>query len=388
MSSPAFPALRRSVPVSPRVVAAAFAVLGLASSLWRYARIRWLGAAPHHDVRGVWRPVAAAVADGAPLYVRPAVDNKPPLFELLNVAVYATGAYLPAFLLLVGVANAAVAVCLWRLLARRGYAALGAAAGLVYLAAVPLVGGAAVNVRSLSTALLVFAFVRSGPARSGVALAAACLVSQHAVFGAPVVVADGLARTDASQRWLGRFAIGCCAVVAAAFAAVFALWGRPSVAGAVRWSVGFAGTYVLEWGPSVLRSPGRWLSLLVDGHRRLGPVLGCALGGVAVVASRIRAGRAWTPLALSLCAVAALSLPLLVRSFVSYWLYPLPWIAVLAVVGVAAAARAVRTRFPTLADGAVDDVRTEGDTAPARDGDCRPRPETQAFKRRGDYTPV
>ncbi|WP_435147780.1 hypothetical protein [Halobaculum sp. P14] len=50
------------------------------------------------DLRSVWRPfMQSVVHDNVPMYVHPALDNKPPLFEYLNVLAGLTGEYIAAW---------------------------------------------------------------------------------------------------------------------------------------------------------------------------------------------------------------------------------------------------------------------------------------------------
>lgn len=140
---------------------AAFVTLLLAAGLFgalrRLSRLAAGAADLHPDVRLVWYDLAREVAAGMPLYTGAAVDHKPPVFELLNVGAYLTGEYVLALLLVVGLANGAAAVLLWRVLAARGHPRVGALGALLFLLVLPLVDGTVGNVRSLAVAGLLFA---------------------------------------------------------------------------------------------------------------------------------------------------------------------------------------------------------------------------------------
>ncbi|WP_227377285.1 hypothetical protein [Haladaptatus halobius] len=112
-----YPLLRAS---NRRLVDLALLGIGCSEALVRYLRILTAQTSPHPDMTTMWRPVAEAVLAGAPPYLTAPVDNKPPLFEYLNLAVAATNRYLVVFLLLVGLANGAVAYLLWRTHAESG----------------------------------------------------------------------------------------------------------------------------------------------------------------------------------------------------------------------------------------------------------------------------
>jgi len=107
--------VRRRVPDALPAHTAFVAVLlaaGLFGGLRRLARRSTGAVSLHPDVRLVWYELAHAVASGTPLYTGVAVDNKPPLFELLNVGAYLTGEYVLTLVLLVGLANGLGAVFL------------------------------------------------------------------------------------------------------------------------------------------------------------------------------------------------------------------------------------------------------------------------------------
>lgn len=320
---------------------AVFALLltnaGLFAGVARLLRIEAGRATVHPDVRLTWRPLARAVAGGTPLYTPGAMDNKPPLFELLNLLAYLSDDYLVVLTLAVGLANGIAATCIWRACSARGHARVGGLGALVFLWTLPLVNGVAVNVRSFAVAFLLFALVSHHPIVRGVGAGCALCVSQHAVFAAPVVAYDGYRTTGRSSAWAGRFLAGLSGGVVAAFATVFALWGTPSLVGAVRATVGTAGPYLLAYGPSVWISTATWTLATARMHLRLPAVLAFALWGGWWVGREATRASTWGPAHLALGLAAALSLPLLVRPFVTYWVYPLPVLSVLAAVGIRAA---------------------------------------------------
>lgn len=308
---------------------------GLFGALHRLARLSTGEATLHPDVRLVWYDLARAVAGGTPLYTGAAVDNKPPLFELLNVGAYLTGEYVLTLVLLVGLANGLAAAFLWRAVAVRGYPRAGALGALLFLLALPLVDGTVINVRSLAIAGLLFALATRSPAARGVGVACAVLCSQHAVFVLPVVAYDGYVQAGRSHHWLLRFASTGLLVTTLVYGAVLAVWGWRSLVGAVGATLGTAVPYLLSYGPSVFVSTGTWGRYTFRMHLQLAVVLALALWGLgrALVAIRERAWAAWEAPHLLVALLVTSSLPLVVRPFVTYWLYPLPAIAVLAAFG-------------------------------------------------------
>jgi hypothetical protein len=321
---------------------AVFALLlvdaGLFAGVARLLRLSAGRATVHPDVRLVWRPLARAVAGGTPLYTAGAMDNKPPLFELLNVLAY-RGEYLVVLTLAVGLANGVAAACIWRACATRGHARVGGLGALLFLWTLPLVDGTAVNVRSFAVAGILLALVSRHPVARGLGVGCACCVSQHAVFAASVVAYDGYRAADRSPAWLGRFLAALSTVFLAAFGTVFAVWGAPSLAGAVHATVGTAGPYLLSYGPSVWVSTATWTLATVRMHLRLWSLLAFALWGGWLIRRRVARAGTWGPAHLALGLLVALGLPLAVRPFVTYWVYPLPVVSVLAAVGIRRALR-------------------------------------------------
>lgn len=308
---------------------------GLFGGLHHLARLSTGAVSLHPDVRLVWYDLASVVANGTPLYTGAAVDNKPPLFELLNVGAYLTGEYVLTLVLLVGLANGLAAVFLWRTVSVRGYPRTGALAALLFLLTLPLVDGTVINVRSLAVAGLLFALATRSPAAGGVGVAVAVLCSQHAVFVCPVVAYDGYVRAGRSRQWLVRFAGAGLLVTTLAYGSVLVTWGWESLVGAVGATVGTAAPYLLSYGPSVFVSTGTWGRHTLRMHLQLWVVLALALWGLGRVLVAVR-GRPWTAWEAPHLLVALLvtsSLPLVVRPFVTYWLYPLPAIAVLGAFG-------------------------------------------------------
>lgn len=329
-----------------RVLALVLFGIGCFEAFVRYLRIRTGQASVHSDVRTTWLPIADETLSGTPPYLTTPVDNKPPLFEYLNVAVGATDQYLGVFLLLVGLANGTVAYLLWRAYAERGRGTAGYAGALLFLVSVPLLSGHAVNVRSFTLVGVLLAVHWKRSVCCGLAVAAAGLLSQYAVFAVPGVVYARLRSTPADDRlrWVGRFVAAAGAVVAAGYLSVYLFWGEPSFAASVRWSVWSAERYVLDWTPSAWNGTETWLAL----HARTGPrllhlLVPAALGGVVALRERWRGGASSCLLERRAVAFAVLlGIPLLVRPFRTYWLYPLPWLSSLAVFGLDAATLRIR----------------------------------------------
>lgn len=309
--------------------------LALLQVIHRYTQLSRPSVGLHPDVTSAWQPVAEAVFAGVPLYAPGATDNKPPLFEFLNLAAYATDHYVLVFLLLVGLANGAVAVLVWQRCRQCGAHRVGLIAAVSYLGVLPAIDGTTINARTFAMVGVLAALVARRPVVRGVALAAGALCSQYVLLALPLVALDGMrGRQSRSRcRWLWRFGVATAVTVAAGFVAPGIIWGPAATVDAVHWSVGRAPGYVLEHGPSAATLPWAWVRLLLGMHVQLLGVLSFGIVGLVVCLRRTLRGHHWGLHQLGLGLAGLLGLPLLVRPFPTYWLYPLPGIAILAALG-------------------------------------------------------
>lgn len=321
-------------------IALGFVLLGILETLIRYFRIVAGNQRTHVDVRCCWKPLADAVLAGKPIYVRPAVDNKPPLFELLNVAVAATGEYLLVFFVLIGIANACSAILLWQICAERNASRVGLMAGLLFLSSVPATGGTVINVRSFAIAGILLSLWVKDPFARGAIVAAAGLFSQHAVFAIPVLAYDSISALDRDSRLqcLSKFVVGGVGVVAISFAFVYAVWGATSFDGALYWSFGAAKKYTTNpVVPSLIGDTSRWMAALYRGSIKHLFLIVPAIIVVQLAATErglkrmLRSTNA--PLVTTAFLALSMAIPLFVRAYRAYWLYPLPFIALLASIG-------------------------------------------------------
>lgn len=323
-------------------VAVLLVSIGVFEALVRFLRITIGSVSPHPDVTTTWRPVAIAALSGTPLYLGDAADNKPPLFEYLNLAVGLTDNYLLVFLVLVGLVNSAIAYLLWRTHAERGYHTTGITVGVVFLLAVPLVRGHAINVRTFMLAGVLLAVRFRSAVTAGIAIAGAGLMSQYAVVALPGVAIDRFRRLPRARwgNWLSRFTLVAGIGVSLCYLSVYLVWGEPSLLASFRWSVKSAERYVFEWTPSLWRGTTTWVRLHFSTLRRLSVllVLG-AVGAVSTVRGSALDGRRRTLNERAIFFLGLLSLPLFVRPFRTYWMYPLPWLATLSTTGLFAVGR-------------------------------------------------
>ena len=310
--------------------------VGVFESFVRFVRIQTGRTTPHPDVTTTWSPIAEKTLSGVPLYHASATDNKPPVFEYINLAVATTGNYLVVFLLLVGLVNGGIAYLLWRTHAERGRHTTGVVSGILFLLAVPLVSGHAINVRSFTLLGVLLALRSPWPTTSGLALAAAGLTSQYAIFALPGLVYDRLNRVPPRRwvKWLFRFALAVALGVSSVYLSVYVFWGEASFVASLRWSVGSAERYLLEWTPSLWNGTRTWARIHGRTVIRIGVLLALAtIGSIVTLRRPPSDDEAWDVERRALAFVGLFTIPLLIRPFATYWLYPLPWIATLSTTG-------------------------------------------------------
>lgn len=297
-----------------------------------------------HDVTKAWRPLMDAVLhDDVPLYTQQAVDNKPPLFQYLNLTAGLSGEYILAFYAIIGICNAAAAILLYRWV-RSGIdprfpsgRGVGVLAAILFLGSLPLIGGTHINARSpMFLGVLAAVQFRAGWMR-GAAIAGAALCSQYAILGAPVLAYDGIRQRAGSNRcrWVTRFTLGGVGMVAIAFLPLFLIWGWPSVAGGV--IDGLFSQYrpvTSQPAANVLVDPYGWGRALLSKLDTIWFLLIPAGIGLAQYGVQSWTNdRRWYSLPVALLAVYLL--PLAVKSLGYYFLHMAPFAAAIGGVGVA-----------------------------------------------------
>ncbi|WP_273835103.1 hypothetical protein [Halococcus sp. PRR34] len=277
--------------LSARFVAG-LATLSFVGAIIQHLQLTIGGDSLFYDAREVWQPLASEVFGGAALYAT-VWDNKPPLFQVLNLIVAATDAYVSVFLIAIAFANLATAVLIVVLCDREGYARVGRLAALLFLAMCLALPGYQINPRQFANVGILIALIATRPAVAGGAVAVAGLLTQFSVLAIPVVVwrrwrARTTVRSD--ERWLFRFIATGLAVVAVAYLAVGAVWGTDAMV------AGFKDTFFplsdymeKKADESLWGDPSMWPQAMLIG---LGPVFVPAAlaiyGGVLSAASLVR----------------------------------------------------------------------------------------------------
>lgn len=325
-----------------------FLLGALGHALARFNDLTWGHAQLNPDVTRMFLPIARGVASGAPLYGPGLADNKPPGWQLLNVAVYLTGEYTVAMLVAVGLANGAAAILLWRLLGGFDAPGLGVVAAAMFLLVLPLAGGHHVNSRPFMVAFVLAAFLSRRPAIRGAAVAIGTLFN---AYGAAFVVALlWLIRreADAPRRAVAEYLAAGALTAAIVFGVVAAVWRPDAVRAALYWSFGLpvAGgvatsavhheavapdSYLARsW---LLTDPLLWIHYTRTLVLQFLPLL--ALTGVGWLHQRQVLD---SPAAVRLLGAGLLAalFPLFFRGYEQYWLPLLPFLAAYAAVGITA----------------------------------------------------
>lgn len=284
------------------------------------------------DARTVWRPLAREVLyEGQPLFGPDQFENKPPLWQFLNLGVEYVGPYYLLFYALTGVAHGVAAFGLFAWARRYGEARLGALAALLFLASVHAGFMARIDPRPYAAALVFVALLSSRATVAGASLAAATTMIQYAFFAVPVVIWRAV--RDKSRRemawWVTRFGAAGVAVAVVVFGAVGVVWGATALEYAVRYTVFMTADYTTTH--SIFIVPVK----LVGGHAAWTTELyAIVIPASLAVATLLADGPDWrSARGESALLAGSLMLPFLIRGHGMYWYSPLPFLALLAAFG-------------------------------------------------------
>lgn len=260
-----------------------------------------------------WHHVANVVLDGTPLYVHPAVDNKPPLFELLQIGAAATGNHLFALFALTALVNMGI-VAVTYVLGSDYSQTTARVAALFVTASLPAMDGIIPTVRAFGVLFLLFAILSRGPYRTGALVAVAGQFTQFAVFALPWFI-----YRHRDTDWLARAAVAGIAVTGGSYALVGGLWGLESIIGAVDMTILNAWDYSSRPLSNPFYETGRYVGQLLN-------VVSATI--FLQVPFAIGLLRGDDTRRLGLLSILLLT-PLLIKSFPHYWLLPLPFMAII-----------------------------------------------------------
>ena len=208
-------------------------------TLARVGEIRYTADQMAADARDVWLPVGTEIAHGAVPYLPPAVDNKPPLWVVLQALAASTEADLLVMLLVTGAAHVLLALSIRRLATPIGGARVGTLAALVYVLGLPAFGLVTIADTTVAVALLAAAIATHHARLSGILGGAAVLTSPWALLGAPAVVAY----YPRSRAWVRRATTTAVAVGVVTLGGLWLAYGPDSALNAIRYSVGLGDAY-------------------------------------------------------------------------------------------------------------------------------------------------
>lgn len=302
--------------------------LSFAGVSHRYFRLSYGWERLSYDVRKVWGPAAQKVLNGSDLYAD-VWDNKPPIWEFINILVELSGMYLPVFLILIALANFVTAVLLYQLLATKGQPRLGLFAAILYLSTIPVMHGTVVNPRQFANIGILLALVAPGAVISGLSIAAAGLITQYSALVIPVI----LWRRYLSSRtiwdlWYLKFFASGLALVAISFLLVAGIWGFDAMVAGLRYSFLSLSNHASNHSTSIWDRQILWIRGLTRNLRWLAAVFALALiGAIRAFRSDSRLHRH------SIYILILLSPQFLVRTGNSYFIAFLPFLSILAASG-------------------------------------------------------
>lgn len=300
---------------------------------------------PAFDFVTFWEPLSDAVLSGSPIYLNGTADNKPPVFLFVDLFTGLFDQQAAVFVLLVGLTNGIAAVLLWRLLEQYGGRETGIIAAILFLLLVPAFNAHLIQAGSFAMTFVLMSLLTDRAVVSGVLVAIAGLFYQYAVLVVPAVLLVQLCRTEKDTvRWGALYVGGGLLTVAVVFAIVGLLWSPKSALAGLYWSFGIPtgvtsaplrsytpppGQYV--GGIWLLNRPERWAGFGSQIIRNLLPLfipIGIALKS-----------ETWTfdsesIVMHTLVLAFAASLPLLIRTYLDYTILALPFICVLAAIGI------------------------------------------------------
>lgn len=317
--------LRKQITIS------VFALIGLYHQFVYYLRITYGQTSLAWDFTGAYKPVADAVLRGVPLYTAPAIDNKPPLFFYIDILLAMTGFHALSFLLLIGLCNAAIAVGIYYY--AKGFVSENVAtlAGILFIVAVPAAHGHIINVRSLSLVLIMLGLFVNGTVRRGTTAAFAGLISQYSGLALIVYLIHDYATDELSLRKSVKMVATSVVVVGIGFLSLGIIWGPSAIQNGIEASVLAAGSYSTENNHGFFSNTllwGGWVLYLLDDL-----LFVYILAPIGVITATDYGPQRKLAVVASGSSVI-LWLPIFVNNLAYYWMLPLPFISILAAIGI------------------------------------------------------
>lgn len=312
-----------------------FAVFAVLWASVRFLQIRYSDQDLLHDAGTIWLPLAENIFKGGQLYGE-LPDNKPPLFQFVNLVTYGSGEYVLFMLLLVGLANGIIILLTgyhFRRKSRPGTAVIAAIACFLLIA--PL--GTIVNNKSLGTAILLSATLTASPITIGFLFAGAIGMAQQLIIALPAVIWYQTKRHELTMSDIKLTITITFVGLTVQYLAVWALWGWNSLVAGIEQTIFVVFDYSLassqfQTNGGVLSSPTLWLRRISDVMLSHSLIFSIAtVGLISIILSwnrRTDVDRFWTLFTISLLPV------LLIRAYRHYWILLAAGIGALFAIGV------------------------------------------------------
>jgi hypothetical protein len=283
------------------------------------------------DAQDHFIPLAEAVLSGTPLYISPAVDNKPPLGTGIHIFILATEQYELVYPLLVGVVNALIAIIIFQHVYQSQSVRQGAVASLLYIGFLPMINADHVGIRVFGMLMLVSAvFKLKRPETRGLALGFGGMFTQYLIFAVPVIMyIQYKENREGFHIWAGKFVFGNAVAVLLTYGSVFVIWGKDSLLNSIEYSIfsviSYTGRVSSYQQASPTTNPISWGGNIFHIFVLLFVI---TIPATVMFIQFFRRKNTAAYLRNSFLLTLAMAVPFLVRSFPVYWIYVLPWLAI------------------------------------------------------------
>lgn len=214
-----------------------FFVLSGMIELGHFGMVRFGDASPDQDMF-VWRSIGnAVIQNDVPLYIGMAWDNKPPLFELLNLLFTLSGEYYISFLFAVALSNGLSACIIYKISSRINGPGTGILAALLFFSLLPALNGVNTTPRPFAVTALLLSIYISSPIQRGVAIGISGLFIQVTGTAAIPLGLVGMANNQKSRYYISAYLLSIAITIAIGYSLVGVLWSTNSLVAAINHSI-------------------------------------------------------------------------------------------------------------------------------------------------------
>lgn len=301
---------------------------GIAQTIARYGQIQFGSTGLTQffvDSRNVWKPLADSVLlDGNPLFTENNWDNKPPVWQFLNLLVASTGLYFITFHILIGIANGVSSYLIFKWCQSQDRTKIGLLAALLFIGALPAFQATRINPRPFAQVLILGILFYTGPVIKGLLLSLAALLTQFSIFAAPAIFwkSNNWKLNYSSLRWTALFSISGIVMAVVSYGVVGLIWGTNTLFYAVEYTIISGSSY----GRPPYEAPLFWAGSHAGHIADLFIITIPLAGGILYAQELMRSNLEKEAIVFA----AFLSLPFLLRPGGWYYYPPLPFYAVIA----------------------------------------------------------